>query len=160
MYFEKKEKDNLLNAVNYEFYYTKNQSKDSESQNYDNYFNFYEYGEGWAYLKNFMGVPFFTYDSGTRGITGNSFIAHHLGIGGQLNIPFETNPYRLLLTYVQNLGTYRNPFSSEQNLYTFFEMGLIQSPVNIDLQFSTETSSDSSTVLALAFTLIIGFDQI
>ena len=154
VYFEKKEKDHFFNALLYEFYYTKDQSKGSESKTYDNYFNFYEYGEGWGYMQHFLGVPFFNYNPDNHSVTGNNFIAHHLGLGGQLNIPFETNPYKVLFSYVQNSGTYRNPLSSTQNnFYTYFEMGIIQKPVKIDLQFSTETSSNTSSVIGLGLLL-------
>ena len=156
LYFEKKEKDNLINRAIYEFYYTKNQSKDSQSKYYDNYFNFYEYGEGWSYLQQFLGVPFFTYNSEAGRVTGNNFIAHHLGIGGQLNIPFETNPYKLLFSYVKNSGTYRTPLvPAQNNIYTFFEMGIIQNPVKINVQFSSETSNTSSPVIG--FGLLVNY---
>ena len=117
LYLEKKEQDYLINAVNYEFYYTKNQSKNSKSKFYDNYFNYYAYAEGWSYLQQFLGVPFFTYDPDSRRVIGNTYTAHHLGIGGQLDIPFETNPYKLLLTYVQNSGTYGNQFNQFRIAY-------------------------------------------
>ena len=144
VFFKQKEQDRLINAVNYEFYYTKDQSFSPDGNFTDNYFNYYLYAEGWSYKDRFLGVPFFTYHSEGKRVINNKFIAHHIGISGQLNIPFETNPYKLLISYVWEYGTYPNPFEPPQNaFYTYFEIGLLENPANIRLNMATESRSGS-----------------
>ena len=44
------------------------------------------------------------------GVENNRIRAHHLGVSGQL---FRRMPYKLLLTYSQNYGTFSKPYAGE-----------------------------------------------
>ena len=44
------------------------------------------------------------------GVENNRLKAHHLGIAGKL---FRKAPYKLMLTYSQDYGTYHNPYKGE-----------------------------------------------
>lgn len=102
----------------------------------DNYFCNSEYRSAWTYFGRTIGLPLF-YPAGThdgsweRGITlgveNNRIRAWHLGLGGRL---FRLAPYRLMLTYSQNYGTYFNqyagPSAHNQDWGTVREVALNQ----------------------------------
>ena len=46
----------------------------------------------------------------TLGVENNRIRAHHLGVGGRL---FRVHPYRLMLTYSRNYGTYAVPYAGD-----------------------------------------------
>lgn len=83
----------------------------------DNYFSNEEYCSAWTYFGRTIGLPLL-YPKGTRdgtwgqgitlGVENNRIRAWHLGIGGRL---FRRAPYRLMLTYSQNYGTYKIPYA-------------------------------------------------
>lgn len=87
----------------------------------DSYFNNGEYRSGWTFYGRPAGFPLF-YPSGTRGgiwdpfggivygVENNRLKALHLGLAGTL---FKTAPYKLMLTYSQNYGTYKKPYKGE-----------------------------------------------
>ena len=86
----------------------------------DNYFNNGEYRSGWTYYGRTIGDPLF-FPVGTHagtwtasqivlGVENNRLKAHHLGIAGKL---FRKAPYKLMLTYSQDYGTYHNPYKGE-----------------------------------------------
>jgi len=74
------------NAILYEFYYTKNQSKNSGGpQDTDAYFNnFQAYRSGWTYHDRIIGLPFFAFDASIPAVTNDKFLAHHFGIASEL----------------------------------------------------------------------------
>lgn len=135
LHFSWNRKDRWVSDILYEFHYTRNQSgplheaeTDAEGKvipwhpgmhiaGGDNYFNNGEYRSGWTYFGRPIGLPLF-FPAGTRdgswnpsqevlGVENNRIRAHHLGISGQL---FRYMPYKLLLTYSQNYGTFGNPY--------------------------------------------------
>lgn len=86
----------------------------------DNYFNHSAYKSGWTYYGRCVGNPLF-FPVGTRagtwtgkeivmGIESNRFKAHHFSISGKA---FKCLPYKLMLTYSQNYGTYYSPYEGE-----------------------------------------------
>lgn len=87
----------------------------------DNYFNNSEYRSGWTLYGRTIGLPLF-YPSGTRygewnpfngitiGVENNRMKACHFGLAGSL---FKKAPYKLMLTYSQNFGTYPQPYKGE-----------------------------------------------
>lgn len=88
----------------------------------DNYFNHGEYKNGWTYYGRTIGNPLMysagTLESGSLnpslhnevGVENNRIKAHHLGIGGYL---FKRFPYRFMLTYSKNFGTYYEQYAGE-----------------------------------------------
>ena len=126
-------KDRWVSDVVYEFQYTRWQSgtyypmppRSSRKRNYticgdDNYFNNSEYKSGWTHFGRPVGNPLF-FPAGTRkgtwdgssvvlGVENNRLRAHHLGVSGRL---FKKLPYKLMLTYSQNYGTYKRPYAGK-----------------------------------------------
>ena len=83
----------------------------------DNYFNNGEYKSGWTYYGRTIGNPLFV-PKGTHagtwtgretvlGVENNRLKAHHISVAGKL---FRKMPYKLMLTYSQNYGTYKQPY--------------------------------------------------
>lgn len=135
-YYGSKNPKQWISDVIYEFYYTKYQSgsrhdrpatpKEMEKQDpnshfygrkvlggCDNYFNNGEYANGWTYYGLVVGSPFMT--AGLSGklikVINNRIIGHHIGIKG---MAWQTTPYKLLLSYSKNYGTYGNKFNKDQ----------------------------------------------
>ena len=86
----------------------------------DNYFNNGEYKSGWTHFGRPIGTPLM-YPSGTlagswtsarivRGLENTRLKAHHFAFSGQL---FRRHPYKFMLTYSHNHGTYRRPYAGE-----------------------------------------------
>lgn len=86
----------------------------------DNYFNNGEYKSGWTHFGRPIGTPLM-YPVGTRkgtwtsalvvqGLENTRLKAHHFAISGNL---FRKHPYKLMLTYSHNHGTYRRPYAGE-----------------------------------------------
>ena len=86
----------------------------------DNYYNNSEYRSGWTYYGRTIGDPLI-YPKGTHdgtwtgrsmvlGIENSRIKAHHISISGKA---FRTLPYKLMLTYSQNFGTYYAPYLGE-----------------------------------------------
>lgn len=86
----------------------------------DNYFNHSSYKSGWTYWGRTIGDPLlspmgthagtWTSRNTVMGIENNRIKAHHLSIAGKA---FKRLPYKLMLTYSQNYGTYRNQYLGE-----------------------------------------------
>lgn len=108
----------------YELYYTKSQSGSSHEDpitgavvgGNDNYFNNGIYQSGWTFYGNVIGSPFFTpmeqNENGiTPGIYNSRFVAHHMGICGELPLAIQ---YKLLMSYSENYGMHHRPFLNEQ----------------------------------------------
>ncbi len=93
----------------------------------DDYFNNGEYKSGWTHFDRTIGYPLFVpkgTHAGTwtsqraaddlstvnRGVENNRLRAHHVALGGKL---FRKFPYKLMLTYSQNYGTYTKPYAGE-----------------------------------------------
>lgn len=109
-----------VSDVIYEFHYTKYQSgryhnppgqPDKILGGNDNYFNNGEYRSGWTYYGRTVGSPLMTpvapnVNGITLGIYNNRIIGHHLGFRGHV---FKRIPYKIMLTYTLNYGTYGSP---------------------------------------------------
>lgn len=90
----------------------------------DNYFNNGEYASGWTYFGRPIGNPLF-YPTGskdatwsrvgiTRGVENNRIKAHHFALSGMIA---RCLPYKLMLTYSQNYGTYIIPYKGESQAF-------------------------------------------
>ena len=86
----------------------------------DNYFNNGEYRSGWTHFGRPVGTPLM-FPAGTRagswtsaglvlGLENTRLKAHHFALSGSL---FGQHPYKFMLTYSQNYGTYSNPYTGE-----------------------------------------------
>ena len=130
--FSWKDKDRWVSDIVYEYHYTMFQSgpinrerdgdlfPDGKTTGGDNYFNNYEYRSGWTHFGRPIGEPLFfpvgTRDGSwssalvTKGVENNRLKAHHLGLSGKL---FRSWPYRLMLTWSRDYGTYWEPYKGE-----------------------------------------------
>lgn len=137
LYLGWEDKERWISDIVFEYHYTRYQSgpvnvesfggQDSpyapgvhKTTGLDNYFNNSEYRSGWTHFGRTVGLPLF-FPAGTRtgtwspalvtlGVENNRIRAHHLGLGGSL---FRRHPYRLMLTYSRNYGTYAVPYAGE-----------------------------------------------
>lgn len=149
IFFNFQEKEKLVNSLIYEFYYTKNQSTNTTAPHKnDAYFNNYlTYRSGWTYEQRILGAPFFTYDPEENLVVNNRFVAHHLGLSGQISALSVSLPYKMLLSYAGNGGTVERGYFPKQNVgYLFSEMGMIRSWINVDLQFAAEFQETNNPI--------------
>ncbi len=90
----------------------------------DNYFNNQDYRSGWTFWGRTAGLPLM-FPAGTRsgtwrqgaltlGVENNRLVYHHFSLSGKL---FRRAPYRLMLTYSLNYGTYRAPYEGESQIH-------------------------------------------
>ena len=90
----------------------------------DNYFNNSGYRSGWTYFGRTVGDPLIV-PRGTHagtwnpkeivlGVENNRLKAHQVSIAGKL---FRKMPYKLMLTYSRNFGTYYSPYTGESQIY-------------------------------------------
>lgn len=139
IYFTRKDRSKWFKSVVYELYYTKNQSGPRHDRpatdeeiaekepddpypdkiilgGNDNYLNHGEYRSGWSLYGQIIGAPFFTPREAVNGIISgtynNRFIAHHLGICGEL--PLWNIRYKIMCSYSLNYGTHSSPFRDAQ----------------------------------------------
>ena len=86
----------------------------------DNYFANGEFKSGWTHYGRLIGDPMclpegvhagtWTSANVNIGIENNRYKAHHFALGGSL---FRKHPYRLMMTYSKNYGTYFGPYKGE-----------------------------------------------
>ncbi|MBZ9731002.1 capsule assembly Wzi family protein [Salegentibacter sp. JZCK2] len=131
--------DSWFQAVMYEFYYTKNQSKNfPTSDGEDNYFNNNLYRSGWTYENRVLGLPFITLGPDRFRINNNKIVAHHIGLSG---MAFKKVPYRFLGSFRQNYGAKGGGNITEHHvLSTYLDLSLLQNIVNLNLQLGTDFS--------------------
>jgi hypothetical protein len=138
----------LVQSVMYENYYTKYQSGSlsgvkpdgSFYTGQDNYFNNYVNQSGWTHYGRTLGIPFFTpqetnSEGFTLGVSNNRIVAHHLGIKGYL---FHKLPYRTLISYSQNWGTYSSKFAGgmREQLSAMLELQLPNNTLPFEMSFA------------------------
>lgn len=97
----------------------------------DNYFLNGYYKSGWTLYGRTVGIPLFfpkgTKDASwrqgelTMGVENSRIKAHHFAIAGKL---FRNAPYKLMLTWSRNYGTYGTPYTGESQLRK--EWGTVQ----------------------------------
>lgn len=138
LHFGFEDKDRWVSDLLYEYHYTMYQSgsihdnefdengnfrqwtPDLNFRGMDDYFNNGEYRSGWTYYGRTIGHPLF-FPKGTRsgtwdpsgivqGVENNRLQAHHIGVSGKL---FRKAPYKLMLTYSFNYGTYSASYAGE-----------------------------------------------
>lgn len=128
-----------LKAFMYEFYYTKNQSRDrvsSAEDGADNYFNNNLYRSGWTYRNQVIGVPFILLNENRFRIGTNILTVHHLGLRGKA---FDEYPYRFLLSYRKNYGVKDSFFAETREVFsTLLEVELINRDYNLKAQIGAD----------------------
>lgn len=92
----------------------------SKTYGMDNYFNNGEYKSAWSHHGRGICAPTFlprgTYAGSWTsanmftGFENNRYTGHHFGLGGKL---FRKHPYKLMLTYTTNYGTYGKSYIGE-----------------------------------------------
>jgi len=136
-----------LKAFMYEFYYTKNQSRDrvsSEVDGADNYFNNNLYRSGWTYRNQVLGVPFILINEENRFRIGTNILTvHHLGLSG---MAFDKLPYRFLLSYRKNYGLKDSFFAETREVFsTLVELELINTDYILKAQIGADIKSYESS---------------
>lgn len=168
VFIDRMEKEAWINSLVYEFYYTKHQSHTTSGAHIsDDYFNNYSYRSGWTYHNLVIGAPFFLtnyydeeYTQGFVRIGNNIFVAHHLGLEG---LAFNRIPYKFLSSYRKNYGHKRlapgfqnvdhyttddprgKSMLPSEVLSTYLDLKILQTPLNLNLQFGTDFSSEKFT---------------
>ncbi|HEY9184010.1 MAG TPA: capsule assembly Wzi family protein [Salegentibacter sp.] len=143
IYLEDQNPGKLVEAVIYEFYYTKNQSENSPSTDWiDNYFNNNLYRSGWTYESRILGVPFIGLDENRFRINNNKLIAHHLGITG---LAFDTLPYKFLGSYRKNYGAKAGGNIPQHDiLSTYIDVKVYSNIFDVNLQLGADFNTMKS----------------
>ncbi len=131
--------DSWFQAVMYEFYYTKNQSKNTPTTDgEDNYFNNNLYRSGWTYENRVLGLPFITLGPDRFRIANNKILAHHIGLSG---MAFNKMPYRFLGSFRKNYGGKGSANTNGKHvLSTYLDLNVLQNVVNLNLQLGSDFS--------------------
>ena len=160
LFIKAQNQDQLLNAFMYELYYTKEQSQTGPHL-YDNYFNSGIYASGWTYKGRVLGTPFFTYDPDVNYIVNNKFVTHHIGIGGQLSIASQELPFKVMLSYARNEGTYGSSLilpEIDENVLNFYsKWRLLTLPVVLSMDIGFEFNSRNEPIFATGISLSKNF---
>lgn len=128
-----------VEAMMYEFYYTKNQSKSSPTTDgIDNYFNNNLYRSGWTYEQRILGVPFIILDEDRFRVNNNMIAAHHLGIAG---VAFDALPYKLLTSYRKNYGSKGSGRLRSDIFSGFLDLKVYQNAFDLSVNFGVDINS-------------------
>ena len=157
LFWQASEKNRIVNSVIYEYFNTRDQSKDVNNWGADNYLNNRIHSWSWTFNNRVMGSPLFTFDENRREIINNKFSAHHIGIGGQISSYYKSFPYKILLTYRHNEGTFREPLNSEglnEDVLNFYsKLRVLNLPVRADLTFGFDFNSIKEPVFGAGISL-------
>jgi hypothetical protein len=138
IFIEDQEKGKWFDSFIYEFYYTRNQSKNSPTTDgADNYFNNNLYRAGWTYENRILGFPFITLDDERFRINTNNIIAHHIGISG---LAFDNYSYKFLISYRKNYGAKSNNKNLSDILSSYLEVSVWKNLVDINVLVGTDFS--------------------
>ncbi|MCC8358439.1 capsule assembly Wzi family protein [Salinimicrobium sediminilitoris] len=147
LFLQKLDSEVLFSAFIYEFYYTRDQSRTGPHL-YDQYFNSYLYQSGWTFHEKVIGAPFFLYDKVKDQIISNKFLVHHFGVSGNLPSSYDIYPYRFLLSFAQNEGTFGTSLFPgdviEHKLSILFDIRIFNSiydNFHINFLFATDYSN-------------------
>lgn len=164
-----KKDDSFITDILYEFTNTRQQSiSDSiywfdensgkwKMNEFDNYYNHGIYRSGFTYMQQTISSPLFfplkLSDGISMGIRSNRFFAHHVGARGQLSKNFR---WKGMLTYIQHLGTWSEPYISSQNQVSgLFEVRFAKHGFPVELGISTAADIDKNKGKNLGFNVSI-----
>lgn len=174
LYISTSNRNGFITDIIYEYTDTRNQSARSDSlyiwheirqewrkEKYDNYFNHGIYKSGATYQKMAMVSPLFfpviVENNINMGFESNKFIAHHLGAKGKLANYLS---WKGMVTYIQHLGTYQNPYENKlKQLSTYFEVFYYSPrvPVNIGLEIAADKIKNKKDNLGIQFSISKSF---
>ncbi len=124
-----------------------------EQMGNEDYYNHTIYLTGWTYERRTIGNPLFTPRADNQGVNNNRIVGHHVGISSQFNdIQLTTRA-----TYSRNYGTYRHPFDSPKNQWSF-STG-VEAPFSYNghqFSFLTEAAYDNGSLVGDQFGLLLG----
>lgn len=152
IYIENPEENRWVEALMYEYYFTRHQSKTYPTPDgKDNYFNNHLYKSGWTYQKAVIGLPFILLNEEKTRVAHNNIVAHHVGVAGQA---FYTYPYRLLLSYRENYGSKSgSPAPLEKVLSTYLNVNVLDHFINIDFQVGVDFHFEESSKVGFGITV-------
>ena len=106
-------------------------------------------------LKRILGAPFFEYDENEVMIVNNKFSVHHIGLSGQFSNYWNSYPYKILLSYAHNEGTFRRalPFGNEDVLHIFGQLRLLSAPFNIEIHQAATFNNKRKPIFAAGLSL-------
>lgn len=153
IYIEDRENEiNWFDAFIYEFYYTRDQSKNTPTgDGKDNYFNNNLYRSGWTYENRILGAPFFLLDKERFRVENNTFYVHHVGLSGKA---FYSYPFKFLGSYRMNYGVkggQEEPVS--KILSTYLNIRVWERFVMISLQAGVDVDLLDKTTMGAGITL-------
>jgi len=161
--------DSFITDILYEFTNTRQQSiSDSiywfdensgkwKMKEFDNYYNHGIYRSGFTYRQQTMSSPLFfplkLSDGISIGIRSNRFFAHHIGARGYFSENFR---WKGMLTYIQHLGTWSEPYISSQNQVSgFFEVRFVNNHFPLEIGVGTAADFDKDKGKNLGFNLSV-----
>ncbi|WP_245583361.1 capsule assembly Wzi family protein [Salinimicrobium terrae] len=147
-YLRDREPEKWIQAFLYEYYFTRNQSKNyPTTDGKDNYFNNHLYQSGWTYEKRIIGLPFIMLDEDRFRIAHNNIVAHHIGITGSA---FYTYPYKFLTSYRGNYGAKSGSSRPiEQIISTYLDVNVWQEFMDVNLQVGVDLQFEESSKVGL-----------
>ena len=121
----------------------------------DNYFRHGVEAPGWTYEDRILGAPFFINDEKAGIIVNNKFAVHHIGLSGQVSDYWNSYPYKIMLSYAHNEGTFRRalPFGNEDALHVFGQLRLLSAPFNIEIYQAATFNNKRKPIFAAGLSL-------
>ena len=152
IYLEDREPEKWVQAFMYEFYFTRNQSKNyPTTDGKDNYFNNHLYRSGWTYEQRIIGLPFMMLDEDRFRVAHNNIVAHHIGIAGNA---FFRYPYKLLTSYRGNYGAKAGTSRPvERIVSSYLDVNVWQDFVEVNLQFGADMHFEKTTNVGIGLRL-------
>ena len=152
IFYEADSKKQLINSVIYELTYSQHHSYTFPTvDGPDNYFRHGVYKSGWTYKDRILGSPFFTLNPEGEGLINDKFTAHHIGLGGTVKHSYTSYPYKLLLSYARNDGTYEKRFRPKQDVFYFLTeiSAVVKGNISITLLVGGEYDSYKPPIYGL-----------
>ena len=152
IFIEDQEQNKLVEAFMYEYFFTRNQSKNyPTTDGKDNYFNNHLYRSGWTYESRVIGLPFILLDEERFRIAHNNIVAHHVGITGDAFYKF---PYKLLASYRANYGAKGGTSKPvEQIVSTYVNLNVWQKFLEVNVQIGADFHSEESENIGFGLTV-------
>ena len=148
IYIEDRETEKWVEAFIYEYYFTRNQSKNyPTTDGKDNYFNNHLYRSGWTYENRIIGLPFILLDEDRFRVAHNNIVAHHFGLTG---LAIYQYPYKFLASYRANYGVKGGTSKPlERIISTYLDIKVWQEFVDVNLQVGADLHSEESSKVGI-----------
>ncbi|MCX2837890.1 hypothetical protein OQ279_06955 [Salinimicrobium sp. MT39] len=144
IYISDREPEKWIQAFMYEYYFTRNQSKNYPTiDGKDNYFNNNLYRSGWTYENRIIGLPFIMLDEDRFRVAHNNIVAHHIGLTGTA---FYEYPYKFLASYRGNYGAKSGTSKPiERIISMYLDANVWQRYVDVNVQIGADLHSSESS---------------